>query len=185
MAYSKVPKACRDYAVGWETINQLRDNLDSVKDVYATQHGTTEFFTGTGSIVGFGQNAQRSPGFGIGEHDTVLVPRTVLNVRAQTIAGGGNSPQVLVHTDHGGLWISSVVRLAEGVYVLGYYGRSTTAYAEAQPHASTTAMRLATARVLLNYSATDFVVVYLQLYELVAGTFEFADYDCSVAVFSA
>lgn len=81
MSYSKLFKVAQDFPLGFQTLNQARDNGEALKDLYDTRHaiGINGYSPGT------------NPFSEVGRHDDALIPRTVVRFAVDTSA----SPSLL------------------------------------------------------------------------------------------
>lgn len=67
MSYAKVPKACRDYAVGFQDVNQVGYNYAASYDALYPQHGTS----------GLAPQVHGHPWARLGRHSHATIPRLV------------------------------------------------------------------------------------------------------------
>lgn len=77
MAYLKLFKVESDFALGFQTLNQARDNGEAMKDLYDVNHslGVDGYMNPYGLIGGL---------LSIGRHDDRLIARTVLRFAVDT-----------------------------------------------------------------------------------------------------
>ena len=76
MSYVKLFKVVSDFALGFQTLNQARDNNEAVKDLYDANHGT--------GIDGFSTTHRHNPFNSVGHHDDILIARTVIHCTVDT-----------------------------------------------------------------------------------------------------
>lgn len=86
MAYTKQPKSVSDYAVGYQSVNELIANCESVRDVFDLRHGIARQNPST---------PLAKPWTLEGRHDDVLIPRAVMQY---DILGAGSSIYVVSQT---------------------------------------------------------------------------------------
>jgi len=76
VSYLKLFKMVADFALGFQSINQARDNGEAIKDLYAVRHamGINGFNPPSGNVA-----AQR-----IGKHNDILIARSVADFEVDT-----------------------------------------------------------------------------------------------------
>lgn len=74
MTYVKLPKTVQDHAIGFQSINQARDNCDALKSLYDAGHSVGA--AGGSAIIGTAAIL-----LAVGRHDDPCISRTVLRFR--------------------------------------------------------------------------------------------------------
>lgn len=166
MAYSKLPKLCQDYPLGFQDINQAIDNNAALRDLYDVRHGILE--PGPGSAGG------RPPWTLAGRHDDAHVQRTVAHVTVST-QGAFVSGSLTVS----GSAITAISRGGTGQWVLSVSNLSAW-WAAGQPHDTAASQRKVTCYRVLPTSGQH--LLYVTTYALDSGAFAATDYDFSVAL---
>lgn len=163
MAYSKLPKACQDYPLGLQDINQAIDNNVALRDLYDAKHGIKEASARSGNLWALA-----------GVHDDVHVARTICRVTVAT-SGTVVTPALQVS----GLAVSSVSRIGTGQYLFPVNGLASW-WAVVQAEGTTTQRRAICYRV---QPSSGQHLLYVTAYALDAGAFVATDYDFGVVVF--
>lgn len=133
MAYSKVPLACRDYAVGFQDVNQVGSNYAASYDALWPQHGTS----------GQAPQVHGHPWARLGRHSHETIPRMVgrfslLVTPLVTLAQSSLTEDCTVR----------VSRLETGVYYVTLYD-VLRSYVQARPEAaSSSSHRFVTAEAV-------------------------------------
>lgn len=112
MSYVKLHSAATDFSSGIQSVNQLRDNFQSVYDSFALEHGVREPYF-QGGVLRFPPNSE-----GFGHHNTPKVCRAVVRTdlytsSASTIFPGAIAAQQVV---------AGIARLSTGVFIIGIVG---------------------------------------------------------------
>lgn len=117
MAYVKLYKAQSDTPIGYQTINQAKDNLDALRDAIAAEHavgvqggpGRHNFNGASGGAI----TSKISPLKGLGKHDDPRIMRAAAYVNwAQSASGGNYTPYLSWVTPQ---CLSGVTRVATGL----------------------------------------------------------------------
>lgn len=82
MAYSKLVVCGRNYAIGYQTVNQARDNVDSQFEAFRVWHGVDEYL----GLGGFGRTPPPRVR-DLGHHDDERIPRASVRVSTRTSGG--------------------------------------------------------------------------------------------------
>ena len=156
MSYVKTQKACQDYAAGFQTINQARDNLVALLDAWNVEHN----------------DGDENPAL---THWTRLVPKAQGVVSVSTTF----YPGITVYsTFAAGV---TVVRVSTGMYVAYALGVAGPVWADADPIAANgTPVRRINSRS--QASSVSSGVVLFNLFELTAGDFVLTDYSFSFVI---
>lgn len=83
MAYSKLVKTCQDFALGIQSVNEAKTNLEAFRDWWTAEHGRDEFTSSGGSRY---TARTMNPYEAFGRHNTPHVPRAVVGVTVATSA---------------------------------------------------------------------------------------------------
>ena len=159
MSYAKLPKVVVDYPVGFQTINQARDNIQSIADAYQLQH---HFFPEQGAPY----NRHWSP----------LIPKGSGIVTPSQL--GSLPVMMLLDLDS-----VTVMRLGTGVYaVLGPY--SYPMWCDADPVTSGTEVRRINTKSVVVGTGGTTNVMSVWCYELSAGDFVLTDYPFTFHLFA-
>lgn len=189
MAYSTVPRIIQDEGFGYQSVNQVRDNLVAIHAAWIAEHGGDTppgFFGGTATQTG-PTGAPLTFGT-LGNHNHISVPRGVINVVSETVTYGSNAGQTVQFVGsqlNSGLIIGTPARLALGVYFMRFSFLDPNSWVEAQAHATTTARRHVMARVFNTLSGAAVSGILVHCRELSGGDWVFADYNFSLFIFSA
>lgn len=166
MTYSKLPKICQDYPLGFQDVNQAIDNNAAIRDLYDVRHGVLTSAPGAGS--------SRNPWTLAGRHDDVHVQRTVALVTVSTSYGIASGSL----TVSGGA-ITAIARAGTGQWTLAISGLATW-WAIGQPHDTAASSRKVTCYRIQPTSGQHLLDV--TTYALDAGSFAATDYDFSLAI---
>lgn len=187
MAYSKLPTLVQDAVLTFQAVNQWKDNAEALHDQLEAFHGDADMEMGRGSsLVGpFGQ-------FGI--HDDFRIPRAVCRVSTTLIEFGGvTTYRTQFKAVSGNGVLSQPQRLGLGLYLfwMSHLDESLnidefTAIATPQG-ASLTAPRTCQCRTYGSAGTLNGVtlgpIVYVQLFEVSAGTLELSDFEFCLEVY--
>ena len=156
MSYAKIQQACQDYALGFQTINQARDNIIALYDAWKVQHN----------------DGDENPAL---KHWTRLVPKAQGVVSVSTTF----YPGITVYSTFAvGV---TVVRVSTGMYVANVLGVAGPVWADADPIAANgTPVRRINSRS--QASSVSSGVLLFNLFELTAGDFALTDYSFSFVV---
>lgn len=83
MAYEKLVVCGSDYAVGYQTINKAKENVDSQFEAFKLQHGVEQLL----SLGGFGRPSPPPSIVEIGHHNDQRIPRDSVRVTQRTSGG--------------------------------------------------------------------------------------------------
>lgn len=166
MAYSKLPKVCIDYGLGFDDFNQACDNADAMFDLYDVRHGT-------GEPNNLNNPSDDNPWLRFGKHDDPLVARTLTRVQVDTST---TVPQATIAVQ--GVGITAVERLATGQFSVRFVGGVGFWRSLVQVEASSSATRGVTC-----YEGGG--ALFLTTWELSGGTFSAADMDFCVFVWGS
>ena len=158
MSYSRIRKVIQDYPVGFQTINQARDNIQAIADAYAREH---HLFP-----------EQGAPYY---RHWGPLIPKGSGIVTPSQL---GSLP-VMMLLDLDGV---TVMRLAVGVYAVFGPCRYTM-WCDADPVTTGTEVRRINSKSVPVATGTSYVMS-LWCYELSAGDFVLADYPFTFHLFA-
>jgi|GEM_PF-6440384 len=164
MAYSKLPKVIQDFGLGYQTVNQARDNLQFLYDGFAVEHG--ELDVGSGSqFEKIKALAGRFEDYD-GRHDVIEIPRSVFFIKHVAVAAADPTQTVYepVITMHEPGVIIGFRKISTGLFLVSFNGLGEHAWADATAHTNsltTTDFVHADARVLrsLNGQAINGVMV--------------------------
>lgn len=132
MAYSKLIKACVDYALGFQTVNQAIENLRALHDGLAAEHGYlndiyTQFGLGGSPNSGAGGGgglaglfARVTPYDDFGRHNSAKIPRGVMSCNIVNSSGDGMGVDW-----SSGAAFGSIQYRGSGTYFLPVSGLST------------------------------------------------------------
>lgn len=131
MSYVKLHKVCADFAVGYQSVNQARDNNTAHADLLDVKHSL-----GVG-----GQSPPGQPFAAVGRHDDICIARTVAHFRVDTL----QVPTRLVPVLSGPMMPLFVYsRLQAGQWRI-FVSSPGVVFAHATPAASSAVYRKATA----------------------------------------
>lgn len=174
MAYVKLHYGITDFWAGYQTINQMRDNLQAVYDAYAAEHSFREPEFGRGLQVIFPPLAE-----GFGRHNTPKIPRAALLVSLATssfsvVVPASNTSQPVV---------TALARFATGVYFIGISGL-VHYFAEVEALQLSTGVRLVLPRTsYAGVGAPAGIIVECYEKASVGGGFDLADFDFSAIIY--
>lgn len=104
MAYVKLPLLRQDSSFGFRKLNQLSDNLEAQKSIYAREHSLNDQFVSGGPVLPYWDK--------FGHHNTLLIARSVVRIdisvgalnidEAEPVWGGGHFGVPEVVTDGSG-----------------------------------------------------------------------------------
>lgn len=179
MAYAKLPKAIQDYGLGYQTVNQAKDNEAAYRTILDAKH----HLNGLGSTL---------IGTGDGHHDDLRIPRAVALVEVSTVQVMGQTNAFAGYTilsnDGGILQPGGLQRLSQGAY-FAKVGNvdDEDVWAEITPESTGSETRLANSRFVSAASgALVFTGFLIQLLEggAAGAAFALADYSFTLHVFS-
>lgn len=157
-----MPKSIADYAVGFEEIDRLRDNLDNLRQLFGVGHSL-------GSSSGGGSfTLSNRPWEGYGWHKEKTVARVVFAFTAPAMTA------LLSNTAYGG-----ITRNGVGDYFISLPSLTSFSHGPVTPERGSN-LRLGHAR----YSASPAGLV-VALFELSGGAWVRADYSFSLPVYEA
>lgn len=166
MAYSRLVEVVTDYALGYQSINQCRDNLDAILLAADVEHFARDVAAGA-----------EEPGRWWGRHNTPKVPRAVGKVTVYLTPGnrytavlGGASASV-----------GPIRWEATGVFFAEVYGL-TEFYAVCQPHVSVAVNRFIVSRPWYPVPPQK-SGIYFACYELISGVWTLTDYDFCMTLY--
>lgn len=177
MAYSKLPRGMQDYAVGFQAVNQARDNLEAARAELTPEHGTIEL--SAGRIF----TTHPTPTRRFGRHNTPVVPRASVLVTGAGISGGAG--YVTMDGDGSAGIVTGCSRWASGLYFLSIDGLATY-WAECQPRQTgATAMRMVRSTSYFAAGRGQNNGIFLEALQLNTGSdaFERIDFAFSATVY--
>lgn len=165
MSYVKLPFANENYVLGYQTINQSRDNLDAVHDGFIAEH----------------TDANRR----VGQHDTQNIPRDIVQVYGLTSLSLFIPTQINVS---GGRYVSAggAVRAGVGQYFIPILGLSEF---WGQPAAKVTSSASIPLIVARSYYPTALPAqglgqgITITCYEMSSGALVATNFDFTLAVY--
>lgn len=187
MAYTKLTKVLRDFALGYQSVNAAQDNEQALRDGYDAEHIdlTADSASGSGSgiITPISMN---------GMHDAVNIPRAIAVIDVALVKAGIGNTKTEFWFDlltAGGKHVvpAGLSRLALGVYLLKLKSTDDlSVWIEAHPEGGASGVRFINTRYSSQLAGAPITGVLLNLFELnsTTGKFAAADYPFSLAVFS-
>lgn len=176
-SYVKLPKGTTDYAVGYQSVNQLRDNLQSLYDAYVAEHSVNEPMPSR-----LGGLAPPPPASFLGHHDTPKIPRAVIRSKifssAYSITLPGDTFAQPV--------VGSLSRVQTGVFFVSIRGLLEF-YAEAEAYQSaSTSERLVLPRTNVGGAGTP-SGIFIECYEKDSAGAGFIpmDFDFSAVIYGS
>lgn len=165
MSYVKLPYANENYVLGYQTINQSRDNLDAIHDGLLAEHS----------------EANRR----VGQHDTQKIPRDIVQVYGLTSLSPFIPTQLNVS---GARYVSAggAVRAGIGQYFIPILGLSEFWGQPAPRVTSSSSIPLIVAR---SYYPTALAAqglgmgITITCYEMSSGALVATDFDFTLAVY--
>lgn len=166
--YSKLPFCEENYLLGYQTVNQARDNLDSVYDALKVEHST-----GVASALP------------VGRHDTQKISRVVIQVygtgSANTSAWGA-SPALQITSQYG---IQSATRISTGVYLVPISFLSSY-WARADPNCTQSSTPILVCRSETPTGTITLpgrTTITVSCYEMSSGSMVLTDMDFTLTVY--
>lgn len=104
-SYAKLVKTCQDFALGLQSVNGAKTNLEFFRDAWTAEHGKEE--PPSGAQTGVGDNPYEA----FGRHDTPPIPRAIVAVTALTFG-----PGLSAFTVNAQPTVVGVTKLAVGQY---------------------------------------------------------------------
>ena len=155
MSYSRIRKVIQDYPVGFQTINQARDNIQAIADAYVREHHIYD---------------EQAPRW---RHWAPTIPKASGMV---TSAQLGTLP-LIVNVQADG---ATVERLATGIYIIRSSSNGPL-WADADPIATSTEVRRINTRPAWYGGGPS--GVFVLCYELTGGDFVLTDYGFTFTLF--
>jgi hypothetical protein len=189
MTFVKLPTVCQDYGLGYQSVNQLADNMDAVRELYAAKHGSIIPFVPVG-IAGHGGPAGALNGAQAweiyGRHNDLKIPRAVARVDVFIGLGGGSFVSGVFPTlQVASSLIQGYVRSGVGEYVIRISGNIPVAFGPvACQQSSSGPTRFARTRFALQGDTAAYTGIYISLFDLSAGDFIAADYGFSLPIYA-
>lgn len=120
MSYAKVPKLAADCGIGFQSLNQVAENIDSVRELYLEQHSSGEEPTAPPSVKptipkGTFPTLWRPSPYTFGRHNHPSIARGFAKVDYLTGQIGSVSPRLAWATSS---VIASVTRIDVGVHFI-------------------------------------------------------------------
>lgn len=173
MSYAKVPKACQDFPVGIEEVNQVASNGAADLDILEVEHGTS----GLPDVLHGNDWARK------GQHSHVTIPRAVCAAKT------GSAPVFLGRTGFvtvetglrsalGGL---SIERLTTGTFVITMAGLTDFWTIQTPAYGSSSDNRLVTTQTY-PASPSNVLSVLVRLYDLSGSSPALADFPWTLVV---
>ena len=173
MAYLKLPFGVTDYSAGIQSVNQLRDNLQTTYDGFSPEHGTKEVSVGNGGRIIYPGTFEQ-----LGHHNTPKIPRAVVRTAQVAQSFGVISLGAIVARPV----VTGVVRFATGLFFIGIAELSDF-YAEVEAEqASAASNRFVIPRSGFG-GAGGAVGIALECYEKSGTDFVLADFDWAAHIY--
>lgn len=178
MAYSKLPRVHTDLGLGIQTVNAAIENEKALRDAYDVQHDVT-----LAQLIGGGVAGQVP-----GRHNHSTIPRGVALIRtaSYTYASGFTFQALWFDIASQTKRIVNASRIAQGLFFISTTNLDPTTTWFEVTAVSSSAVRLANSRYYALFAGGLATGCAVHLFELnsTTGTFEAADYDFSLAIFS-
>jgi hypothetical protein len=173
MSYVKLHYTVTDFAAGFQSVNQLRDNFQALYDAWILEHSSREVFGSDGRRT----NAPNLA-LSFGRHNTPKVPRAVVKTSLFTTGASVVFPGAIEVQPV----VSGVARISTGLFFLGITDLQEF-YAECEPTTEPgKAARMVIPRSYIGGRGAP-VGVSVECYEDVAGAFELTDFDFSAVIY--
>lgn len=170
MAYVKLIFVNSDVPIGYQTINQGRDNLDAVFAGLDAEHIASN--AEAGNLV-------------IGQHDLQAIPRDVIQVYGASVSVVGRT--AYVSTTPGTFSNGTSLYLSTGTYFVPLFGLKTYwGEAIASVSSSTSAPHLICRSVYPSKPTTSGALgpgIVITCYEMSSGTSTLTDFDFTLTVY--
>jgi hypothetical protein len=178
LGYVKLQKVIQDFSLGLQYANQLAANVDAVASGMADQHGT-EWGSGVGPGIIF---ASLSPyNFnGLGRHNGGGIPRATLYCSPQSLLVGGTVEVIQWCSNP---VVTSIGKFGTGQYFFGIAGLTNFFGHGAAIATSSAPTRLPPACWAWTDPLKGPVGLWVQLYDLAAGAFSFADVPFALTIY--
>lgn len=170
MAYSKLVKTVQDFALGIQSVNGARDNLEAFRTAWITEHGKEE--------PPSGMRTPANPYEALGRHNTPPIPRAVVRISTITFAPGQVGYVVAAQPT-----VLGVSKLGVGLWLIQMDAQLGTFWANAVPAQTSAATRFCRPVSYLPAGAGTPAGIGVTTYELGATTFAPADYSFTCCVY--
>lgn len=169
MAYSKLIYCNSDHILGFQTVNQARDNLDSVFSAMDVEHVALDIINGYRAL---------------GQHDSELIPKDVIKIQGASAIFGSFQPTNLL-TIESGQYIFRGFRAAAGQYFLPleglstYWGEAVASVTSATPKP----LLICRSNFTSSTAASQGPGIYVACYEMGTGAMVLTDFDLTLTVY--